>query len=104
MDEGKGIVSSEQDFILLLFIGSAGVSFSMWISTTVWPLTVSSSERPSLGLSVNLAIALNFFPVLTNSLGCSDSFSIFFFLLFAKRIRSAFPSIKSSSIPPYAIA
>ena len=61
---------------------------------------VSSSERTHLEVSVNIAIALDFFRVIINLLNCCASVSIFFFLLFTNRICSAFPSLKSlSSLP-----
>ena len=70
VNEWKGIVSSEHDAIYLLFTGTAGGCFSLRICSTNSQVTVSSSERTPLEVSVNLAISLNTFPVLLNLLNC----------------------------------
>ena len=59
--------------------------FSMRTCSTVVSPSVSSSERAPLEVSVNLAIALDKFPVLISILNCCASASTVFFLLFAKR-------------------
>ena len=47
----------------------------MRVCSTVLPLTISSSERTPLDVSVSFAIALDIFPVLISLLNCCFSFS-----------------------------
>ena len=72
----------------------------MRVCSTVLPLTISSSERTPLDVSVSFAIALDFFPVFISLLYCCASVSVFLLLPFNKRICSAFPSLYSPSRSP----
>ena len=72
----------------------------MRVCSTVLPLTISSSERTPLDVSVSFAIALDIFPVFISLLNCCASVSVFLLLPFNKRICSAFPSLYSPSRSP----
>ena len=61
----------------------------MRVCSTVLPLTISSSERTPLDVSVSFAIALDI-PVFVSLLNCCASVSVFLLLPFNKRICSAF--------------
>ena len=64
----------------------------MGVCSTVLPLTISSSERTPLDVSVSFAIALDIFPVFIILLNCSVS--VHLLIPFNKRIcSSAFPSL-----------
>ena len=67
----------------------------------VLPLTISSSERTPLDVSVNFANALGIFPVFISLLNCCASVSVFLLFPFNKRICSAFPSLYCPSRFPY---
>ena len=69
----------------------------MRVCPTVLPLTISSSERTLLDVSVNFAIALDIFPVFISLFNCCASVSVFLLLPFNKSICSAFPSLYSPS-------
>ena len=72
----------------------------MRVWSTVLPLTISSSERTPLDVSVSFAIALDIFTVFISLLNCCASVSAFLLLPFNKRICSAFPSLYSPSRSP----
>ena len=68
--------------------------------STVWLLSVSSSDSIPLEVSVNLAIALDTLAVLINFFKPLCFSFYFLFIFFAKCICSASPSLKSSSSSP----
>ena len=72
----------------------------MRVCSTVLPLTISSSERTPLDVSVSFTIALDIFQVFISLLNCCASVSLFLLLPFNKRICSAFPSLYSPSRSP----
>ena len=72
----------------------------MRVCSTVLPLTISSSERTPLDVSVSYAIALDIFPLFISLLNCCASVSVFLLLPFNKRICSAFPPLYSPSRSP----
>ena len=72
----------------------------MRFCSTVLPLTILSSERTPLDVSVSFAIAFDAFPVFISLMNCCASVSVFLLLPFNKRICSAFPSLCSPSRSP----
>ena len=72
----------------------------MRVCSTVLPLTISSSERSPLDVSVSFVIALVIFPVFISLLKCCASVSVFLLLPFNKRTCSACPSLYSPSRSP----